>query len=222
MKNITWLAVVLFFVFMQTRLFGGTTGKISGTVKDAENGEPLPGANVIIEGTTMGAATDINGFYFIINIPPGRYTLTASMIGYTSERKTQVKVMSDMTSKVEFKLSSTVVEVAGVTVVAERPAIQKDLTSSFQAFAGDEIADAPVENLPQLLEIQAGVSPLEVTERASVIRDVPGDGLHIRGGRENETAFLVDGVRVENPMLGGADYVQNTSGSTVTEMATIL
>ncbi|MFQ6003475.1 MAG: TonB-dependent receptor domain-containing protein, partial [Candidatus Zixiibacteriota bacterium] len=209
-------------IFLGTNVLAGTTGKISGTVKDAQNGEPLPGANVIIEGTTMGAATDINGFYFIINVPPGSYILKASMIGYTSERKTQVNVMSDMTSKVDFELSSTVLEVEGVTVVAERPAIQKDLTSSLQSFLGDEITGAPVENLPQLLEIQVGVSPLEVTERASVIRDIPGDGLHIRGGRENETAFLVDGVRVENPMVGGADYVQNTSGSTVTEMATIL
>ena len=212
----------LCLILWGTTVFPGTTGKISGTVKDADNGQPLPGVNIIIEGSTLGAATDVNGFYYIINIPPGVHTVTASMIGYTAERKTQVKVMSDMTTKVDFALSATVLEMQGVTLVAERPAIQKDLTSSLQAFAAEDISGAPVENLPQLLEIQAGVSPLEMTERASVIRDVPGDGLHIRGGRENETAFLVDGIRVDNPMLGGADYVQNTSGSTVTEMATIL
>ncbi len=209
-------------VLIGSNAIAGTTGKISGTVKDAQDGVPLPGVNVVIEGTSLGAATDINGFYFIINVPPGKYTVKVTMMGYTAQSMAGMKVVSDITTKVNFQLNSTVLETEAVTVVAERPAVQKDLTSSLQAFAGDEIANAPVENLPQLLEMQAGVSPLEATERASIIRDVPGDGLHIRGGRENETAFLVDGVRVENPMLGGADYVQNTSGSTVIEMVTIL
>lgn len=203
-------------------LIAGTTGKISGTVIDIETMDPLPGANVVIEGTTMGAATDVNGYYFIINIPPGYYTMTATMIGYAPMSKTQVKVITDMTSKLDFELSSTVIEVEGVSVVAERPAIQKDLTSSLQAYASDEIAGAPVENLSQLMEVQAGLSLVEPTDRASILRNSPGDGLHIRGGRENETAFLVDGVRVDNPIWGGASYSQNTSGSTVTEMMTIL
>ncbi|MFQ6618160.1 MAG: TonB-dependent receptor domain-containing protein, partial [Fidelibacterota bacterium] len=222
MKVKSYLIALGLILFLVINIFAGTTGKISGTVKDAKNGNPLPGANVIIEGTTMGAATDIKGFYFIINVPPGIYTLKVSMMGYTSVRKTRVKVITDMTSRIDFELSPTVIEVEAISVVAERPAIQKDLPSSLQAFAGDEIARAPVENLPQLLETQAGLTPVEATERASYIRDTPGDGLHIRGGRENETAFLLDGVRVDNPIWGGADYVQNTSGNTVTEMMTIL
>jgi len=224
MKTKKWTPILipLGLLLWATTVVAGTTGKISGVVRDAKSGEPLPGANVIIEGTTMGAAARQDGFYFIINVPPGIYTLKASMIGYNSQSKTHVRVIADMTTKVNFELTATVIEMGAVTVVAERPAIQKDLTSSLQVFAGDEIARAPVENLPQLLEIQAGVSPMELTERASIIRYAPGDGLHIRGGRENETVFLVDGVRVDNPMWGGADYVQNTSGSTVAEMETVL
>jgi len=213
---------LLFFLMMIVNAFAGTTGKISGVVKDAETGEPLPGVNILIVGTTMGAATNMDGFYYIINVPPGTYTLKASMIGYSTETKSHVKVTTDMTSKVNFSLSSSVIEMQTVSVVAERPPIQKDLTSSLQAFGDEEISDAPVENLPQLIETQAGVSPVELPERAGVIRSAPGDGLHIRGGRENETAFLVDGVRVDNPIWGGADYAQNTSGSTITEMMTIL
>ncbi len=209
-------------ILFVTNVQAGTTGKISGTVKDAQNNEPLAGVNVIIEGTTMGAATDHDGFYFIINVPPGKYNVRASMMGYDVQSKVEVKVITDITTKVDFKLNATVIEGEIVTVVAERPPIQKDLTSSLQAFAGEEIAASPVENLPQLLETQAGVSPVEDMEKASVIRDTPGDGLHIRGGRENETAFLLDGVRVDNPIWGGAGYTQNTSGSTVTEMMTIL
>ncbi|UCE19494.1 MAG: TonB-dependent receptor [Gemmatimonadota bacterium] len=214
--------ILLLAIFSQTSLFAGTTGKISGTIRDTQSDEPLPGANIIIEGTTMGASANLQGFYYIINVPPGEYTVKATMVGYGSLSKTQVRVVTDVTTKVDFELSPTVIEMGAVTVVAERPAIQKDLTSSLQAFGGDEIDKAPVENLPQLLETQTGLSSVEPTERASIIRNAPGDGLHIRGGRENETAFVVDGARVDNPIWGGANYTQNTSGSTVTEMMTIL
>ena len=209
-------------IFLVANVQAGTTGKISGTVKDAQNNEPLAGVNVIIDGTTMGAATDHNGFYFIINVPPGNYTIRASMIGYEVQNKVEVQVITDITTKVDFNLHTTVIEGEIVTIVAERPPIQKDLTSSLQAFGKDEINAAPVENLPQLLETQVGVSSVETMEKASIIKDTPGDGLHIRGGRENETAFLMDGVRVDNPIWGGSGYAQNTSGSTVTEMMTIL
>lgn len=216
------LAGIIILLMLLGFLFAGTTGKISGIITDAQTGEPLIGVNVVVEGTNLGAATNEDGFYYIINIPPGFYTVTASYIGYQTERKTNVKVVTDMTTKVFFKLKSATIQGEEIVVVAERPPIQKDLTSSVQSFASEEISRAPVENLTQLLETQAGVSIVEPTERASVIRDVPGDGLHIRGGRENETAYLVDGIRVDNPMWGGSNYAQTTSGSAVREMSTIL
>ncbi len=78
------LLFVVFLMFtITTHLFSGTTGKIAGIIKDAESGEPLPGANIQVEGTVMGAFTDVDGFYVILNIPPGNYTLRASMIGFT-------------------------------------------------------------------------------------------------------------------------------------------
>ncbi|UCH09438.1 MAG: carboxypeptidase-like regulatory domain-containing protein, partial [Fidelibacterota bacterium] len=225
LRGITvWPAVVALLMLsnLSSTLFAGTTGKISGTVISTETGVPLPGANVVIEGTTMGAATDASGFYFIINIPPGYYSVNATMIGYAPMSKTGVQVVTDMTSKVDFGLSATVLEGEMVRVVSERPAIQKDLTSSLQAYGSEEIAGAAVEDLSQLMEVQAGIIAVEMTDRADILRDLPGDGLHIRGGRENETAFLIDGIRVDNPIWGGASYSQNTSGSAVTEMMTIL
>jgi len=214
--------LMLILLLSTSPLFAGITGKISGTVRDAENGEPLPGANVFIEGTTLGASTDIDGFYYILNIPPGTYLVKASYIGYGTATKSQVQIIIDMTTKLGFDLATTLLETETVVVMAERPAIQKDLTSSQQSFDAEEILDAPVNDLGELMSLQAGVSSVETAERASIVLDAPGDGLHIRGGRENETAFLVDGVRVDNPMWGGANYTQNTSGSSVTEMMTIL
>ena len=219
----SWPVVIaLVLSTIGSALIAGTTGKISGTIINAESGEPLPGANVVIEGTTMGAATDPNGFYFILNVPPGYYTVNATMMGYSAVSMTRVQVVTDMTTKVDFVMSPTILEGEAVQVVAERPAIQKDLTSSLQAYGSEEIASAAVEDLSQLMEVQAGIVALEATDRADILRDLPGDGLHIRGGRENETAFLIDGIRVDNPIWGGASYSQNTSGSAVTEMMTIL
>ncbi len=203
-------------------LFAGTTGKISGTVLDSETGEPLPGANILLEGTAIGASANVDGFYFILNIPPGRYVVQASYIGYNSTTKTEVLVETDMTTKVNFELQTTLLETETVTVVAVRPTIQKDRTSSQQSFVAEEISESPIVNIPQLLTTQAGVAGAETIERASIVQDAPGDGLHIRGGRENETAFLIDGVRVDNPMWGGAGYAQNSSGNSMNEVMTIL
>lgn len=68
-------------------VLGGNTGKIAGRVTDAQTGEPIVGANIIIEGTYLGAASDLNGNYAIINVPPGVYKVKASAVGY----KTVVK-----------------------------------------------------------------------------------------------------------------------------------
>ncbi|MBU1100363.1 MAG: carboxypeptidase-like regulatory domain-containing protein, partial [Bacteroidetes bacterium] len=57
-------------------------GSITGRISDISSGEYLPGANVRLDGTTYGAATDRSGIYRISNIPPGTYTLIASYIGY--------------------------------------------------------------------------------------------------------------------------------------------
>ena len=82
--------------------FAATTGKIAGRVIDTETGEALPGANVVIDGTSQGGATDVDGYYFIINVRPGRYTLKATMIGYQTVTKTEVGVIVDRTSPVDF------------------------------------------------------------------------------------------------------------------------
>ena len=85
-KKFTML--LLFILFSTSWIFAGNTGKLAGDVTDAETGEPLIGANVLIEGTTMGASVDLDGHYFILNVPPGLYTVTASMVGYAQVSKT--------------------------------------------------------------------------------------------------------------------------------------
>ena len=107
----TKFAVIFILAFclgLSTILIAGTTGKISGKVTDASSGNPLSGVNVIIEGTSMGAATDMEGDYFIINVPPGTYTVEAMMIGYTALAKSGVGVSADRTITVDFNITQTV------------------------------------------------------------------------------------------------------------------
>ena len=165
-------------------VMGGTTGKIAGFVKDSETGEPLPGVNIIIEGTTMGAATDINGYYYIINVPVGTYTLKASMVGYHTQTIKNVKISIDLTAHVNFSLTSTVLEMGEVVVTAERPLINKEVTSSLHITSSEEFENLPVVNTQQVVQLTAGV-----------------DGTSFRGGLSNEVTYLVDGVSINDPMF---------------------
>jgi len=138
------LVIALILLYGATAVHAGTTGKIAGVVSDADNGAPLPGANVIIEGTTMGAASGINGYYVILNIPPGIYTLKASMMGYSSVTVAQVRVNIDVTTTVDFKMRPQVIMGEEIQVVAERPVVQKDVSASQANLNAREIQSLPV------------------------------------------------------------------------------
>lgn len=185
MKKLLVLLAIIPFL-----LFAGTTGKLVGSIKDAQTGEPLIGANILIEGTDFGAATNIRGEYVILNIPPGRYNVRISFIGYETVLYTDVIIIVDQTTPLSADLNPQSIEVDEIVVIAETPMIRKDLTSTISVISREDIESLPVSTFTQLLSLQAGV----VTT---------GNNLHIRGGRSNEIAFLVDGMYVTDPLLGG-------------------
>lgn len=167
--------------------FGGTTGKVAGTVKNAQTGELLPGANVLVQGTTWGASTDQDGFYFILNMPPGAYNLTAKMIGFEQITMTNVIVSVDRTITVNFDLKPTVLDIGEeVTVEAEREIIPMDVSASQAIFSADRVTEAPVVRLEELLAYQAGVD-YSTSGKGGV-------GLSIRGGDVGETDFQLNGM----------------------------
>lgn len=206
-KLMLWGEVMLLYSLLTLFMFhynglAGTTGKIAGTVKDANTQESLIGVNIVIEGTTMGAATDTDGDYYIINVPPGTYSLKAIMMGYTTETKTEVRVNADRTSRVDFNMKATAIPGEEVTVIAERPVIRTDLTASITEVAGREIELGPAENLQDQIRQQRGIL-LGLTQLGRAVyrfSNTPGDELHLRGGRENETLFMIDGMRVNDPL----------------------
>ena len=119
-------------------------GKITGIIINKETGEPLPGVNVVIEEISLGAATDVNGDYFIINVPPGDYTLQVSYIGYATQKVQNLRVNIDQTTFQNIAMTADVLEGEEVIVMADRPIVQKDLTSSQKITTGAEMKEMPV------------------------------------------------------------------------------
>ena len=177
--------IILFFAAIVNYIFAGTTGKIAGRVTDAKTGEGIPFANVIIEGTTLGAATNLEGYYTIINVPPGVYTLRASVVGYETKVVTNVRVNIDLTTRIDFELREKTVELGQeVVVTATRPLVQKDLTASTSVVGSDLISELPVTEVRDVLTLQAGVIVSA------------GGGIHVRGGRSGQLAYQIDGVTI--------------------------
>lgn len=184
-RIIKLLTLIVVIIISSISLYAGTTGKIAGRVTDAKTGEGIPFANVIIEGTTLGAATNLEGYYTIINVPPGIYTLRASVVGYETRVVTNVRVNIDLTTRIDFELREKTVELGQeVVVTATRPLIQKDLTASTSVVGSDLISELPVTEVRDVLTLQAGVIVSA------------GGGIHVRGGRSGQLAYQIDGVTI--------------------------
>jgi CarboxypepD_reg-like domain len=128
MRSLYILAIV--FSVTLNLLFAGTTGKIVGTVSDARTGEKLVAANVVVQGANLGASTNLDGYFIILNIPPGTYRLRASLVGYTSVTQVDVRVEIDQTTTTNFRMSEETVQAQEVVIVAERPIVQKDISAT--------------------------------------------------------------------------------------------
>lgn len=192
--------IALVFIFSAVETTQAQTGKIAGRVLEAGTGEPLPFVNIIIEGTSQGAASDIDGYYSILNVRPGTHSIKASAIGYNSQTITDVRVSIDLTTKADFELGETSLELGeDVVVVAEKPLVTKDLTASTALVGADQIASLPVTEFQEVLELQAGVV-----------------GGNVRGGRSGEVVYAIDGVPVTDGFDGST--VVDVSASSIQEL----
>ncbi|MBN1996785.1 TonB-dependent receptor, partial [candidate division KSB1 bacterium] len=198
------IVVMLILIFYcHGLLMAQTTGKITGRVQDAKTGDALPGANVFIEGTTRGAATNNQGEFFILNVSPGKYALRVQMMGYNPVKLNDVLVSVNRTTNVLFSMSETVLEGEEVVISAEKVVIKKDQTSSIKNVSSEQISLLPVEDLEQVIEMQTGVV----------------DG-HFRGGRLTEVSYLLDGMQV-NEAYGGEDRIVEIEKEVVQDLEVI-
>lgn len=187
------LMIKIFFlltVFLTAPSLWAQKTVIQGRVVDKKTGESLPGVNVIVTGTYKGAATDAEGHYKITGLAPGDYNIKASMIGYTVQLQTGIKVRLNKTTVVNFELQPTVLALGQtIEVIGEKPLFEADLTASQQHLSSEEIKQKVVESVDDLVADQLGV----------VVQD---NKIHIRGGRADESLYIIDGQSIKDPLSG--------------------
>ncbi len=187
--GILLLPFVILFILPVNGNFGATRGKIAGVVKDTD-GNPLPGVNVLVVGTQRGAATGLDGKYFIINMQPGQYSISAGMVGFKKTIKTEVLINSGRTTSLDFTLESMVYEGEEVVITAERPMVEVDRTSTQHIINSDAIKNAPIiQSVNDLAYFFPGVGMDS------------GNRMVIRGGDNTDTDMYYDGI----PMDGYRD-----------------
>ena len=203
-KRFTILLILLnsFLVYSQS------TGNLSGIVKDASNGDALPGVNVILKGTYYGAATDINGKFKISNISVGSYNIDISLIGYKTVQYTGIQIETNKTIELDVKLEETVLTLdQDVVVIGEKPLMDVEETQSKKTISKEELDIAVLENITDIVTQQSGVVKSD-------------NAIHIRGGRSYENAFLLDGVSVQDP-LAGTGFGLQLSANAIEEVEVI-
>ncbi|MFC1569917.1 TonB-dependent receptor domain-containing protein [bacterium] len=164
-------------------LWSGTTGKIAGTVIDKQTGDPLSGANVIVDGTEYGAAADLSGQYTILHVPPGNYNVIVTVIGYAKVTVSDIRVNIDQTARIDVNMEMEAIEGETVTVIAERTGIKEDVATSVVSVTNDEVEVLPVSSINEIAGMQAGIQ----------------SGLTIRGDGAENVLFLLDGVTLRDP-----------------------
>ena len=157
------------------------TGKLAGTVTEVGTGDPLPGVNVVIVGTTQGAVTNAEGYYVILNVRPGTYDVRASFIGFTPQVKQGVDVNIDLTTEVDFERGEEALGLEEVVVTAEQPVVQADVSASMANVSSSEIEALPVASINEVVGLQAGIQ-----------------GLSVRGAGADELAFMVNGLTMRD------------------------
>ena len=167
-----------------------TTGKIKGTIT-SNDGKSLVGANVSVSGTGLGAASDDNGNYTIINVPVGSYSLTYQYIGFKTKIVDGVRISSDLTTVMNVGLPLSTVAGEEVRVVAEKPLVKRDATNTKRVISAEVIESLPLRSADNIVGLQAGVVDN-----------------HVRGSRTGDNAYYVDGVLMKDHWNG-----RNVTGS---------
>ncbi len=188
-KCVPLASVLAITLMLPCLVLAGDTGKIMGTVRDSRTDAPMVGANVILQGTMLGAATDMDGQYLILNVPPGSYTMAVSVVGYKTTQTENVIVNIDLTTIQDVRLEETVLEGQIVVVTAARPLVERSATNATRVLRLEDFQNLPMRDYSEVVATQPGVIAV-------------GNALHVRGGREDEIAYYVDGVYINDLRTG--------------------
>jgi outer membrane receptor for ferrienterochelin and colicin len=186
---ISWLLILSAFSFIPGRetLLAGTTGRLEGIVSDAQSGEALVGATILILETSQGAVSDSQGRFIVHNLRAGTYQVRVSLLGYQSVVYKEVTILPDLRTRLTVQLKNAPIEVEGVEVTAERPLIQTDVTGTAYEKTAQQLETLPIEKFQNVVGLQPGTT---------------ADG-HVRGGKTREVLYLVDGFPIQDLISGG-------------------
>ncbi len=173
--------ISLFYFFLADISNAGITGKISGRVIDANTKNPLLASNIIVQGATLGSFTDENGYFVIINIPPGMYDVKCSMMGYKDYIIQDVRVEIDQTMNLNFSMNIEIISGEQITVNAKKQVIKKDIAATHISITSKTIEEMPLGSIEDVLGLYAGIT----------------NQLGIRGGGPSQTLFMVDGISLK-------------------------
>ncbi|NUQ81696.1 MAG: TonB-dependent receptor [Bacteroidetes bacterium] len=193
------LMVVSAAMLLPATSYADVTGKVSGTVTDKKTGEPLELANVVLVSTQFGASTNRQGRFNILNVPVGVYDIKFAYLGYKPVVVKGVRVVPDNTVTVDMQLQELDLEVDEIVVQATRPLFEKGATNSVRVIEKEQIANLPTRGVQNIASLTAGV--VKTDNSGGETRNAT---LNIRGGRGNETAYIIDGVMVNDNAGGGA------------------
>ena len=188
MKSGCTLFFVVVVLFSVSTVNAGTFGKLAGYVTNPQ-GEPIENVYISVDDVGIDTYSDTGGYFFILNTPPGIHTVSAHHVGCQSVIKTEVLIIVDLTTKVDFTLRPKAIPEDEVIITTERSEIKRDATSTRQDITSEEMAELPVSTVNDALGLLTGV----IYSKGS---------LHVRGGRHGELAYLVDGHRIEDPLYG--------------------
>ena len=213
-NSVSFLTILIFFITASFNVTFPANGKITGKVTDAETGESLIGVNIVITHSILsdgsevpldfplGASTDLEGYYFILNVPPGNYVIRASLVGYNTIVQKGVIVNLDRTIELHYQLTSTVIEVDVVTVTAKSEIVKPDVSGTQEIINTDRLEQLPVTRVDEFIGTLKGVE---------LVSGSQGHGLSIRGGEIRETDVRLDGISLQDPRSENSYLALNTT-----------
>ncbi|MCK7523012.1 MAG: TonB-dependent receptor [Ignavibacteriales bacterium] len=173
------------------------------------------GPTFLLKVLKIGAATDLNGDYFILNIPPGLYTLTTSMIGYESINSSNVSIIIDRTTTLNVMLETKSIEATGVTVVAERPVVDKDLTASEQIVTSKVLETSGARSIKDVLETLPGI----FSDNSNLVMAAGATKGYVRGSSNVQSVYMLDNLSVNSGLV--SDNYSGFNTSTIEQISVL-
>ena len=197
------IANIYIIVVFSSYLFSQGLSSISGFVRDDTSGEPISYANVFLSNSTLGAATNQDGYFVISNIPVGNYEINVTMIGY-GIFKQNIQLSEGQPIRLDIRLNEEIIQTTEVLVTAERQKFERSMESSQISLDIREINSAPAFIEPDVFRTLQMLPGVQTTSDFS-------SALYVRGSTPDQNLIMLDGIAVYNPYhLGGIFSTFNT------------